>query len=133
MKNRITKLFPLALLAQVSVTSFVPIGRAQKSGTSSTPAIPKTWDDTALAAYQFPLAVASAPPFFVSSEYYYSIPVALVYKNYPVYEPGKEPPGYVDWLKHQEPQVVFDAAKLKTERDWIKAGEVIFDLPLTSS
>jgi len=33
-------------------------------------------------------------------------------------------------LKQQEPQIIFDASKLKTEQDWIKAGETVFDAPI---
>jgi hypothetical protein len=33
-------------------------------------------------------------------------------------------------LKGQEPQVIFDASKLITERDWIEAGETVFDAPI---
>jgi hypothetical protein len=58
------------------------------------------------------------------------MPVRPIYKSYPVYAPGKEPPGYLDWLKQQEPEIVFDAAKLKTEADWIRAGELVFDAPI---
>src|SRR6202022_4499211 len=35
----------------------------------------------------------------------------------------------LEWLKQQEPEIVFDAAKLKTEADWIRAGELVFDAP----
>ena len=41
--------------------------------------------------------------------------VRPVYKTYPIYAPGKEPADYLEWLKQQEPEIVFDAAKLKTE------------------
>jgi hypothetical protein len=55
-----------------------------------------------------------------------------LYKTYTVYAPGKEPPGYMDWLKQQEPDLIpFDVSKLKTEEDWIKAGEIIFDAAVT--
>lgn len=60
----------------------------------------------------------------------YGIPVRPVYKSYAVYHPSKEPPGYIDWLERQEPQVVFDAAKLQTPADWIAAGELVFDAPI---
>ncbi len=59
------------------------------------------------------------------------MPVRPIYKSYPIYAPGREPPGYLDWLKQQEPEIVpetvFDPAWLKTEADWIKAGELVFD------
>src|ERR1700730_5928902 len=55
-----------------------------------------------------PLTDASASPRQVSADYYYRIPVRAIYKNYPVYAPGHEPPGYLDWLRKQEPVIVWD-------------------------
>ncbi|MEO7633299.1 MAG: di-heme oxidoredictase family protein [Blastocatellia bacterium] len=55
-----------------------------------------------------------------------------VYKSYPVYAPGEEPAGYLDWLRTQEPKIAFDASKLKTEEDWIRAGELVFDTPIAT-
>ena len=68
-----------------------PLG-AQKS-TPAAPVIPKTWDDEAIATLEVPLADPVGSPKHVSSEYYYRIPVAPIYKSYPVYVPGHEPPG----------------------------------------
>ena len=65
----------------------------------------------------------------VSSEFYYQIPVRPTPKSYPIYAPGKEPPGYWDWLRKQEPQPAFDPASLKTEQDWVRAGELVFAAP----
>jgi hypothetical protein len=40
----------------------------------------------------------------------------------------------MEWLKRQEPVVVWDdkghSPPLKTEADWIKAGEIVFDAPI---
>lgn len=87
-----------------------------------------------MATLEVPLANPVGSPKHVSADYYYGIPVRPIYKSYPVYAPGREPPGYVDWLKQQEPQFVWDdkghAPPLKTESDWIKAGEAVFDSPL---
>jgi len=47
-----------------------------------------------------------------------------------VYAPGKEPAGYLEWLKQQQPESAFDAGALKTEADWIRAGELVFDSPV---
>lgn len=98
------------------------------------PAIPKTWDDAAMATLEVPLAYAAGSPKHVSSDYYYKIPVRPIYKQYPLYAPGHEPPGYTDWLKQQEPAVVWGevngkqiAPPLKTEADWIKAGQMVFE------
>ncbi|MDO7885669.1 hypothetical protein [Hymenobacter cheonanensis] len=94
------------------------------------PLIPRTWDSTALAAAELPLATAKASPRHVPAAYYYQLPERIAYKNYPVYAPGREPKGYLEWLKKQEPQVVFDPQTLHTEADWIKAGELLFELPI---
>ncbi len=105
---------------------------AQKSGFA--PAIPRTWDDAAMATLEVPLADPIGSPKHVSADYYYKIPVRPIYKQYPVYAPGLEPPGYMDWLKQQEPVIVWDdgghSPRLQTEADWIKAGEVVFDAPV---
>jgi hypothetical protein len=77
-----------------------------------------------------PLAAAGASPVQIASRYYYGIPVRPIYKSYAVYHPGKEPPGYIQWLERQEPQVTVDAAILKTPADWIAAGELVFDAPI---
>ena len=57
--------------------------------------------------------------------------VRPIYKSYLIYAPGKEPPGYFEKLKELEPEIVFDQEKLKTEEDWIRAGETVFDAPIT--
>jgi cytochrome c551/c552 len=91
------------------------------------PDIPRTWDSLALADYELPLATAKATPKNISPEYYYRLPERVIYKSYPIYAPGFEPEGYMEWLKKQEPEVAFDPTKLKTEADWIKAGELVFE------
>ncbi|HEV2352007.1 MAG TPA: hypothetical protein VG028_19420 [Terriglobia bacterium] len=76
------------------------------------------------------MVMHSASPVHVSSDYYYRIPTRTILKTYPVYRPDREPPGYFNWLKRQEPQVAFDAHELKTKSDWVKAGEIVFDAPI---
>src|SRR5262245_44987807 len=122
--------------AQSSVSSFYRLlGLMGRSPTpspsaSSTVAIPRTWDDQAAASLELPLAVRSASPVHVPSKYYYGIPVRPIYKSYAVYHPGKEPSGYIDWLKRQEPQVAFDPANLPTPEEWMTLGELVFDAPV---
>src|SRR5215211_6224158 len=87
------------------------------------PEIPKTWDEEKLATMELPLADSTVKVKHYPAEQYYKLPEMSVYKTYPVYVAGKEPPGYYDWLKQQEPEIIFDASQLKTENDWIKAGE----------
>jgi hypothetical protein len=91
--------------------------------------IPRTWDDDLIGSIELPLANAAASPIKISSDYYYKIPERTLYKTYPVYAPGHEPAGYIEWLKRQAPQVTFDPATLHSEADWIRAGEVVFDTP----
>ncbi len=95
---------------------------------------PKTWDDAAMATLEVPLANPVGSPKQATSAYYYSFPVRPIYKSYPVYAPGREPKGYIEWLKTQEPEIVWDdkghQPPLKTEADWIKAGELVFDAPI---
>src|SRR6185369_13270508 len=74
------------------------------------PDIPRTWDDDAMAKLEVPLANPIGSPKHASSDYYYRIPVAPIYKNYPVYVPGREPAGYFEWLTQQAPEVVWDDA-----------------------
>jgi hypothetical protein len=104
--------------------------QAQEGAGSFKPQIPKTWDDEAVASMEVPLANPDRTPKHISSEYYYKMVERVFYKSYPVYAPGKEPPGYMDWLKQQEPEIAFDATKLKTKEDWIKAGELVFEAPI---
>src|SRR5262245_36577065 len=121
----------LVVFLAACVCVLVEHGTAQKTGSAFSPVIPKVWDDQEIADLELPAADAANSPKQVSADYYYRIPVRPIYKSYPVYAPGKEPAGYEEWLTRQEPEVeVFDVSKLKTEADWIKAGEVIFDAPI---
>ena len=35
----------------------------------------------------------------------------------------------MEWLINQEPEIAFDSSKLKTQQDWIREGEIVFDSP----
>ena len=110
--------------------TFVVTAAQERPGTV---VVPKTWDDAEIARHEVPLASPVGSPRHVSSDYYYRIPVRPIYKGYPVYAPGHEPPGYRKWLEQQEPVIVWDdrgqAPPLQTESDWIRAGEIVFDAP----
>jgi len=108
-----------------------PRQQKKKAASDVPPPVPKMWDDKSLAILELPLADSKVKLVHASAEDYYRIPARTILKTYPVYAPGKEPPGYMEWLKQQEPQVAFDASQLKTTADWVKAGEVVFDAPLT--
>lgn len=102
------------------------------------PTIPQTWDGGAIQTLELPLADAKHSPVEVSWEYYYRIPVRPIYRSYPVYAPGHEPPGYWNWLRTQEPQVIWGvdsggvshAPALRTRSDCIRAGDLVFDAPI---
>jgi hypothetical protein len=87
--------------------------------------VPKSWRDSDLVGYRLPLASLGKPPQLISEHEYYSLPEANT-KTYPVYTPDKEPPGYIDWLKTQDPQPLIDITKLHTQQDWLAAGREVF-------
>ncbi len=79
--------------------------------------VPKVWDDAVMQHLELPLSRPEYSPKHVSETFYYQIPVRPIYKSYPVYHPDREPKGYVDWLRTQDPELLWDAAKLKTRED----------------
>src|SRR5579885_3603041 len=110
-----------------------PVNAQVRQGTTQ-PGVPRVWEDQEIATLEVPLANPAGSPKHISSDFYYKIPVRPVYKTYPVYAPGREPEGYMDWLKQREPEIVWDDTghkpRLNTENDWIAAGEAIFDAPI---
>jgi len=132
--NRIWLCLPVALCALgLAVTRAGEGGAAPPAAPAvAGPVIPKSWDDEALRQLEVPLVKPEASlRYLVKADFYYRIPVRPIYKSYPVYAPAKEPPGYMEWLKKQEPEIAFDPAKLKSEEDWVQAGELVFDQPLS--
>jgi hypothetical protein len=101
------------------------------------PVVPKAWDERALADLQIPLVEASRSPRDIPADDYYRIPVRPIYKTYPKYRPDREPRGYQEMLRRQEPLVLWDdrghRPKLVTEADWIAAGEMVFNAPILFS
>jgi len=130
-KRKYLATFVLLGLAIASV--LFPRFRA-RANPSAAGAVPRVWDDEAIATVEVPLANPIGSPKHVSSDYYYKIPVRPIYKSYPVYAPKHEPAGYMEWLKRQEPEIVWDdaahAPSLKSGSDWIQAGEIVFDTPI---
>ena len=92
--------------------------------------IPRTWSDAAVAKLEVPLA-HQKPAVHISEAAYYAMPERKIYRTYPVYHPAREPKGYQKWLAEQEPQIIFDASKLTSEADWLRAGELVFQNPLS--
>lgn len=130
MNRKIIKLSVIALFALPSILSAVDNSPAQKSIRSDPRSIPRAWDEEAVESMHIPLADAKATPTHISSDYYDKIPERKIYKSYPVYAPDDEPPGYMENLQKQEPEIIFDPSKLKTESDWIRAGEMLYDSPV---
>jgi hypothetical protein len=134
MNARRVRLLTLLLSSAFIACSWISASTAQKPDDAYKPAIPKTWDDEALADLELPLADPSHSPKHISADDYYRIPVRPIYKSYPRYHPDKEPPGYREWLRRQEPVVLWDDGarrpKLVTEEDWIKAGAIVFNAPI---
>lgn len=118
---------PIALAALPAVAlAFIAAG----SSALQRRAIPKTWDDSAVRTVQLPLASAAHSPVPITSDFYYRMPVRPVFASYPIYAPGREPPGYLDSLRRLEPRIVFDEAQLRTDADWIRAGALVFAAPI---
>lgn len=87
--------------------------------------IPPAWRDSAIVGYRLPLAGLGRPPQLISEHDYYGLPEVNI-KTYPVYMPDKEPAGYLDWLRKQDPQPLVDVSKLTTTADWLAAGREVF-------
>jgi mono/diheme cytochrome c family protein len=102
----------------------------QMSNANFRPEIPKTWDTAAVASMSIPLAPPAPRVTEFSEQYYYSIPAVTIYKSYPLVSADKPFPEYLNWLKQQEPEIAFDASKLKTKTDWEEAGELVFAFAL---
>ena len=114
----------IALLAIVSVVSLFSFTIGQFK-----PEIPKVWDVEKLESMHMPYPDTAAKIIPLTEEYYYQIPERVSYKTYPFYMPGREPKGYYEYLSKQDPVINFKEEELKTEADWIKAGELIYNLP----
>lgn len=89
------------------------------------PKAPKVWDEAKLAEWATPLAGINVRPTHISANEYYALPVDNA-KTYRVYFPGREPAGYWEMLQRVGPKPLIEPGKLKTEADWIGAGQKVF-------
>jgi hypothetical protein len=116
-------------VASLTITAFT-LGRVAAQS-DARPSIPRAWHETALQTLEVPAPNPAFTPKAVPVDYYYKIPVRPIYKSYPVYAPGREPAGYFESLTQRDPEVIWDADKIRprldTEADWIRAGEIVFD------
>ena len=92
------------------------------------PEIPHAWSDEDIARYELPIVGAHSIEQVTAADYY-TIPVRPIYKTYPIYSPEKEPAGYWQYLSSLDPVLAFDTQKLKTNDNWIRAGELVFEAP----
>ncbi|HLJ46370.1 MAG TPA: hypothetical protein VKU01_10200 [Bryobacteraceae bacterium] len=92
--------------------------------------VPRLWDDTVMPNLELPLSHPEFSPKHVTAEFYYKIPVRPIWKSYPVYHPDRMPAGYMEWLTRQEPQQVWAEQTPRTDKEWIEAGELVFDAPI---
>ena len=91
------------------------------------PEIPRVWDDKEVAGFEMPLAQRDRSPRYMTAAEYYALKVRPIYRSYPVYARGREPVGYRESLMHKEPEIIFDASKLRTKEDWVRAGKLVFE------
>lgn len=91
------------------------------------PNIPRAWDDKAVEGLEVPLAQRDRSPRYMGAEEYYKLKVRPIYRSYARYVKGREPAGYREWLKQQDPKIIFDPSKLHTKADWIAAGKLVFE------
>jgi hypothetical protein len=64
------------------------------------------------------LLAATVVPKTMDDPAYNQLPTRVIYKSYPVYHPDREPKGYMEWLKKQEPEILLHPT-----------GEQIFNSP----
>jgi hypothetical protein len=112
------------MIHRIAVSAFVIawLAKAQEFK----PAVPRAWDDHEVAGFEVPLAQAGRSPRYLSEAEYYALEVPPIYRGYPVYAAGKAPPGYLESLRQKEPEIIFDATRLRSREDWIRAGEIVF-------
>jgi len=92
------------------------------------PDVPKAWDEPGAQSMDLPLAALGIPTRHQVASTYYKRQIYQLQRAYPVYAPGREPAGYMDWLRQQDVSVVsVDPTTLQTEADWIHAGEALFN------
>ena len=90
---------------------------------------PRTWSQPAVDSLELPLANPAYSPRHIGEKEYYQIPERVLYKTYPVYAPGREPAGYMEWLKTREPQILSPREGPKNLSDWRKEGKLVFFAP----
>jgi hypothetical protein len=117
----------LSLFARCPTPSLV-VGACLAAAQATT--VPRMWDARELASFELPLVRADRSAQHATPNYYYRLAIRPIYKSYPIYAPGHEPAGYMEWLALQAPALAFDASTLASDADWAEAGEAVFDAPI---
>jgi hypothetical protein len=136
--RRTDRLILVLLWAAAVVFLMIPTemrsaAQTKSASTSERMVAPRIWDAKQLATWATPVAGLNVTGNFYSEEEYYAVPVDNL-RTYPVYAPDKEPKGYREWMLKQGAQRLIEPEKLKTDRDWVEAGRVVFgglDFPVT--
>jgi hypothetical protein len=116
-------------LAFASAGLILALDAPQRPGDTGAQSIPRVWEPRAVASLELPLADPRFSPAHVTAEYYYAMPARAIYRSYPVYHPDREPAGYLDRLRAESPQIVFEPSGPPKALDWAAAGEIVFDAP----
>jgi hypothetical protein len=88
--------------------------------------VARLWNDAALKSWALPIAGVNATPTFYTEAEYYAAKVDEL-RSYPVFRKDREPKGYRESLLKLGPRPLVDIASLRTEADWIAAGQDVFD------
>jgi hypothetical protein len=87
------------------------------------------WDDRELRAITLPPAVSEGRILYLPADAYYRLRPLTIYKSYPVYDIGREPKHYFEWLRRQAPKVLLDGAKALKPAEWSQVGRMVFEAP----
>ena len=88
--------------------------------------VPRVWDEKGFAGWQLPIAGQEFTAGHFTEEEYYRAPIENV-RTYPVYAPNREPEGYWRFLNTIGPKPLIEAEKLETRREWVDAGQRVFE------
>jgi mono/diheme cytochrome c family protein len=119
----------LGALAALLGTAAIAWSRTDASEGVRQQAIPRVWNEEALEEFSLPLPNTDVKVEHISPEYYYALRERVIHRTYPIYHPDFEPPGYLDSLRTLAPGSALDTDTLKSDAEWIRAGELVFDAP----
>jgi mono/diheme cytochrome c family protein len=117
-----------SLVIRIASTAVVGVlaGLIPIMGGAQSSKVQKVWDEEALAEWATPVVGLNVRPGHFTEKEYYSAPVDTL-RTYPMYYPGREPEGYWEMLQKVGPLPLIEADKLKTDMDWIEAGQRVFE------